>query len=342
MTARKVLWSWSAAVLLTAALLPLAVRLQDRDRRAPLRCVIALDGYRSREIHYDIGYNYEMLRAFAAATGREISITTAPAGRKPAAALLRDSTDLVVLPYSDTLCRGCACSGALADGAVWAVPKRRRRLRKEIDGYLQHTDCTPEQAARLRRFTPSYHPLQRAKRGGRYLRASPYDELIRKHAGRIGWEWRKLAALIWQESNFRIEAVSRRGARGLMQVMPRTAAAFGTEDLLDPEENIRTGTGQLVRLSRFFSKYASGEELFKIVLAAYNAGEGRILGCIAYADSCGLPRATWDDITALIELRRDEERTGTAEAQFQGYETLKYVASVLEIHAALRATVPGP
>ena len=52
---------------------------------------------------------------------------------------------------------------------------------------------------------------------------SEYDEIIKKGVRRLGWDWRMMAAIVWNESRFNIHAVSSQGARGLMQFMPRTA-----------------------------------------------------------------------------------------------------------------------
>jgi soluble lytic murein transglycosylase-like protein len=82
------------------------------------------------------------------------------------------------------------------------------------------------------------------------------------------------AALIWAvikvESNFRDQAVSRAGARGLMQLMPRTAQAIGLRDPLDPEQNILGGAYYLRHLANRFN----GDIYY--TLAAYNAGPGTV------------------------------------------------------------------
>ena len=99
---------------------------------------------------------------------------------------------------------------------------------------------------------------------------SPYDELIKKECVRLGWDWRLLAAVIYQESRFINNDESWAGARGLMQLMPATAQRFAVVNPFNIEQNIRAGVEYLAFLSRIFK----GD--LRLVLAAYAAGEGRV------------------------------------------------------------------
>ena len=96
--------------------------------------------------------------------------------------------------------------------------------------------------------------------------AGRYDALIRRHASNYGVRADLVRAVIQVESGFNPRARSPKGAVGLMQLMPTTAAALGVADRYDPAENIRGGVACLGRLLR---QYEGNEEL---ALAAYNAG----------------------------------------------------------------------
>ncbi len=78
-------------------------------------------------------------------------------------------------------------------------------------------------------------------------------------------------ALMHQESSFKRGAVSIKGARGLMQLMPGTAARFGVTNIFDPQQNIEGGT----RYLRFLMNAFEGD--IALTLAGYNAGEGAVL-----------------------------------------------------------------
>ncbi len=94
------------------------------------------------------------------------------------------------------------------------------------------------------------------------------DELIRVNAARYGVDPYLVFLVIEQESHFRPRALSPKGARGLMQLMPGTARRFGVQQPFDPAENIKGGTQYLRDLMKMFGGQVN------LVLAGYNAGEG--------------------------------------------------------------------
>jgi len=106
----------------------------------------------------------------------------------------------------------------------------------------------------------------------------PYAALIHQVSASEGIDGRLMAALIWTESSFRPNAVSRVGAAGLSQLMPGTARSLGlrvdssVDQRFDPEANIRAGARYL---RRHIVNYGSVE----LGLAAYNAGSGRVSQC---------------------------------------------------------------
>lgn len=94
----------------------------------------------------------------------------------------------------------------------------------------------------------------------------PYAALIRAAASKNGVDEKLVENMIAAESNFNPRAVSRKKARGLMQLMPQTAARLSVRDAFDPAQNIEAGTKYLREL---LDKYKGD---LKLALAAYNAG----------------------------------------------------------------------
>lgn len=97
------------------------------------------------------------------------------------------------------------------------------------------------------------------------------DQLIRTNGGQFGVDPYLVFLVIEQESHFRTRAISPKGARGLMQLMPGTARRFGVSRPFDPIQNIRGGTRYLKELLAMFNGRVD------LALASYNAGEGRVI-----------------------------------------------------------------
>lgn len=97
----------------------------------------------------------------------------------------------------------------------------------------------------------------------------PYGEIIYREAKRHGLAPELVAAVVETESDFRPRLVSPKDAQGLMQVLPSTAQLMGFADPMDPVQNIRAGTRYLKYLNEEFGDPT-------MVLAAYNAGPGRV------------------------------------------------------------------
>lgn len=97
----------------------------------------------------------------------------------------------------------------------------------------------------------------------------PYGPIIYREATRNHLPPALVAAVVEAESDFRPRLVSGKNALGLMQIIPETGRLMGADDLFDPTENIAAGTKYLRYL---FDRY--GDQ--KMVLAAYNAGEGAV------------------------------------------------------------------
>ena len=97
-----------------------------------------------------------------------------------------------------------------------------------------------------------------------------YDNLISRHARTHGIDPRLVKAVMMAESRGNPNAVSRKGAQGLMQIMPDTARSLDLKHPLDPSENIEAGT---IYLKQLHKRFTGNMEL---ILAAYNAGPGRV------------------------------------------------------------------
>jgi hypothetical protein len=102
------------------------------------------------------------------------------------------------------------------------------------------------------------------------LMQAPYGDMIQSAAKKYSVDADLIFSVIAAESNFNPHAISRRGARGLMQLLPATGTRFGVKDIFDPAQNIDAGTQYLRDL---MARYQGD---LVLTLAAYNAGPGAV------------------------------------------------------------------
>lgn len=164
-------------------------------------------------------------------------------------------------------------------------------------------------------------------------RISVFDELFKRHAKTIGWDWRLIASMAYQESRFNPNAESWAGAQGLMQLMPRTAESLGVTDIYDPNQNVMAATKYLQNMSRIFSYIEDKKERQKFILASYNAGLGHVKDAIALTQKHNKNPNVWDDhVAEFILLKSTPEYFNDSVVKFgylRGEEVYNYVREIL-------------
>ncbi len=165
-------------------------------------------------------------------------------------------------------------------------------------------------------------------------RISVYDELIKQGAGKINWDWRLLASLIYQESNFDAGSVSWAGARGLMQLMPSTGKHYGADDLLDPAQSIRAGVNFIQFLDRQWGKtIEDGNERIKFILASYNVGLSHVIDARNLARKYSGNPLVWDGEVEAFLLKKSDPQYFKDTVVKSGYcrceEPVNYVKEIL-------------
>jgi membrane-bound lytic murein transglycosylase F len=163
---------------------------------------------------------------------------------------------------------------------------------------------------------------------------SPYDDMIKGGAEKLNWDWRLLAALVFQESKFQNGGESWAGARGLMQLMPETAERFGATDPDDPKQSIKAGVNFLRYLDRYWAKSISDQdERLKFILASYNAGLSHIIDARQLAIKYKRNPNLWVDVEHYLLLKSEAEyfRDPVVKAGYcKCEEPVNYVKNVLE------------
>jgi membrane-bound lytic murein transglycosylase F len=220
---------------------------------------------------------------------------------------------------------------------AWAVRKNSPELRTAVNQWF-------DEMKRSGRFTYLYNKYFNNPRssqnkitseyssvGGRKL--SPYDEAIKREAKNLGWDWRLLASIVYQESNFQPKAESWAGAVGLMQLMPAAAEQFGASDRTDPNQSLRAGAKCLKHFDKLWSKYVSNpQERLKFVLASYNAGLSHVVDARNLARKYGKDSEKWEDVEIFLK-QKSNPRYYRDPVVMAGYckceEPVNYVRDIL-------------
>jgi membrane-bound lytic murein transglycosylase F len=173
---------------------------------------------------------------------------------------------------------------------------------------------------------------------------SAYDSLFKKEAAAINWDWRMLAALCYQESNFDPGVVSSHGAFGLMQLMPQTAMKYGCDSTDLVAGNIHAAAQLLKEVDRALRKRVPNqEERMKFVLASYNAGLGHVFDAMVIARHLNMPDTIWFGQVENALLMKSQREYYTLPGTKSGYcrcqETYHFVDRVLNFYAYFKKKV---
>lgn len=175
---------------------------------------------------------------------------------------------------------------------------------------------------------------------------SIYDVYFKKYASQVGWDWRLMASQAYAESRFDSTAVSWAGARGIMQIMPATAKAYGlTSRIAHIDDNIRVASQILKKLDISLSKYVEDpQERAKFVIGAYNSGIGHIFDAIALAKKYGKNPQLWDEnVAEMVLMKTKPEYYNDPVCKFgyfRGSQTYEYVNDVMDFYSRCKRYVP--
>lgn len=208
-----------------------------------------------------------------------------------------------------------------------AINKWIKAERKEATNYVIYNKYFKNKRNFKRRIKSDYYSLNNNQ-------ISKYDDLIKKYAKKINWDWRLLAAQVYQESKFDPGAKSWAGAKGLMQVMPATAESLGIKDISDPGESIRGGTDYLDHLYKRFTDIPDPMNRIIFSLASYNCGYSHIRDAQRLAKENGLDPTIWsnhvEQMVLALSLPKNFNKPVIKYGYVRGSEPVNYVKQIFE------------
>ena len=251
-------------------------------------------------------------------------------------AICDENVGLVNTTYFPQLDVGTAIS--FPQHVSWGLRHRSDSLRAEIDRWLIDFSKTSRYAILYNKYFKNQHSASRFQSDYYVLssgKISQYDEIIKRESERIGWDWRLMASMIYQESRFNPKAESWAGAFGLMQLMPGTASSYGISLDSPASAQIRAGASFLKWLDdRFINVIPDREERVRFILASYNIGYGHIQDARRLAERYGADPNLWHGSVEDWLLKKSDPEYYTDPVVKYGYargiETYNYVKEVIE------------
>jgi membrane-bound lytic murein transglycosylase F len=222
----------------------------------------------------------------------------------------------------------------------WAVKKGETSLLNEINTFFKKIEKDGTFAKIYEKYFANVEIFDYVdlKKYHRRLdtRLPQYKDIIKEAAQMHGFDWRLIAAAIYQESHFDPRAVSYTGVRGMMQLTLKTAYDMGVADRLDPTQSIMGGVKYLKKL---YNRYKDVQEPDRtlIALASYNVGHGHIRDAQEIARQRDLDPNSWSSLEQILPLLRyPKYYKKTKNGYCRGTEAVRYVNRILAYYDILK------
>lgn len=226
----------------------------------------------------------------------------------------------------------------LPEDLGWAVNKGSDSLLQALNNWLSDFITTKKYKQLVRKYfnNPGSVKIMNStffsEKGNKI---SAYDNSIKKYSKKIGWDWRIIAALMFEESQFNNDTANyRSGASGIMQLMPATALRLNINATSNVDANIWAGIMYIKSLEKQFMDITDRNERIKFVLAAYNAGIAHIFDARRLTKKYGRNMYIWDDNVEYYLRKKSNRKYYSDPVVYYGYyrgeETYRFVRDIME------------
>lgn len=220
----------------------------------------------------------------------------------------------------------------------WATRQNSNELLNEINSWLKEFKYEVDYNVIYNKYFKNKKDFRKRVKSEFYSlnnqEISPYDDLIKKYSKEIGWDWRLVTSLIYQESRFDPKNNSWTNAIGLMQLMPATAKELGVTDRIDPEQNIKGGAKYLKQMWDNFESVQDSVQRTKFTMASYNCGLYHVKDAQNLAKKRGLDPNVWnnsvDEIVLDLSVPKNYQDPVVKYGYVRGIEPYNYVNQIFE------------
>lgn len=226
-----------------------------------------------------------------------------------------------------------------ADRIAWAVRKDDVALREQVNAFFTQilNDGTFEKIYNdYYASVELFDPVDLTRFQERVETRLPlYIETLKAEAAKYDFDWRLLAAMMYQESHYDPNAKSHTGVRGLMQLTQSTAKELGVTYRLDPVQSIRGGVKYLGRICGQFEELDARNQIL-FAIASYNVGRGHVLDAQALARKQGLDPLQWESMKETLPLLADKKYHADSRYGYcRGSEPVRHIERILVYYDVL-------
>jgi membrane-bound lytic murein transglycosylase F len=220
------------------------------------------------------------------------------------------------------------------ESLAWAVRKNDGDMIVEINRFLLYAN----ENGILRNIIDKYYEnaqnfdIYELKKFHQRIktRLPKYLDVIVKESKKYDFDWRLVAAIVYQESHFDPNAKSFTNVRGLMQVTHATAREMGITNRLNPEQSIIAGIKYLDKMYQKFGHIEDDYQRMLFSLASYNIGYGHVQDALKIAVKKGLNPESWQALkTCLPLLAQAKYFKRTKHGYARGQEPVRYIERIL-------------
>lgn len=219
------------------------------------------------------------------------------------------------------------------ESLAWAMNSRDDSLRRRVSRFFADINHSGRLAAVLDRYYGKSDRFEfvgpRSFLRDVQTRLPRYREWFEQAAADVGEDWRLIAAIGYQESHWRPDAVSPTGVRGLMMLTMDTARHIGVENRIDPRQSIFGGARYYALVRAKIPQRVPDPDRTWLALAAYNVGYGHLEDARILTQAQGRNPDLWQDVRAFLPLLAQEYwYTQTKHGYARGWEPVRYVDNI--------------
>jgi membrane-bound lytic murein transglycosylase F len=219
------------------------------------------------------------------------------------------------------------------ESLAWAMNVRDASLKQRVNRFFADITHNGQLAAVLDRYYGTSDRFEfvgpRSFLRDVQLRLPRYRGWFEEAAAKVGEDWRLIAAIGYQESHWRPDAVSPTGVRGLMMLTVDTARHIGVENRIDPQQSIFGGARYYALVRAKIPQRIPDPDRTWLALAAYNVGYGHLEDARILTQMHGRNPDSWQDVRAFLPLLAQEFwYTQTKHGYARGWEPVRYVDNI--------------